>query len=139
MDPFVQFNEPAGPVTVAAGAPSVNLAGVGAVSSSATTVPVLGTLAAPLPTTGYAAGYAPATVGGVSVSVLETPACLGWCYRQGWAGSGLAIKGLKGMEKACQGICVPCAQCACQCSWRQRIEAHAGVACIFEHKMGGRP
>jgi hypothetical protein len=65
-DPFTVFNEPAAP-SVAAGAPSVNLNGVGAVSTSATTVPVLGTLAAPLPGQAYP-GYAPAAVGSVSVS-----------------------------------------------------------------------
>jgi hypothetical protein len=35
-------------------------------------VPVLGTLAAPLPGASYAAGYAPASVGGVSVSASVT-------------------------------------------------------------------
>lgn len=68
-DPYTVFNEPTSSSTsVAAGAPSVNLNGVGAVSRSATTVPVLGTLAAPMPATGYAAGYAPTGVGGVAVS-----------------------------------------------------------------------
>lgn len=58
-DPFTQFNEPASAASVAAGAPSVNINGVPAAAASATSVPVMGTLAAPLPGTGYAAGYAP--------------------------------------------------------------------------------
>lgn len=69
-DPFTVFNEPAAPATVASGAPSVNINGVGAAAGSATTVPVMGTLAAPLqpvPGATYAAGYAPVAVGGVSV------------------------------------------------------------------------
>jgi hypothetical protein len=73
-DPFTSFNEPAPPESVALGAPSFNLNGVGAVSNSATTVPVMGTLAAPLPVTGYAAGQAPSSVGAVSVRALG---CLG--------------------------------------------------------------
>ena len=69
----MSFNEPASPASVAAGAPSYNnLNGVAAASRSATTVPVLGTLAAPLPAAGYAAGYAPTAVGGVSVSRAES-------------------------------------------------------------------
>jgi uncharacterized Zn-binding protein involved in type VI secretion len=66
-DPYTVFNEPATPTSVATGAPSVNINGVPAAGMSATSVPVMGSLAMPLPGANYAAGYAPAAVGGVQV------------------------------------------------------------------------
>ena len=103
------FNEPAAPATVASGAPSVNIHGVSAAAGSATTVPVMGTLAAPLPGATYAAGYAPTAVGGVSVRAGEAlarprlcPSGLAPGVRACACRAGAAVRGGRGAGRPAQ-------------------------------------